>query len=241
MYLTIRPVAGLSAREWDQIWSFTTTHVELERTRFEAMLRTRSHVALVYADARRTTVVGTTSITEQLLTCDGQTVVMLYTGDVLLHPELRGRNVLQRIGLVTYLRARLRHPFRPIYWFIAAASVTAYLLLARNLRRYWPNPSESWPPDMVRLRDTFAEAVLPEYWDATHGIFRVAGIKRFRVPPAAPSSGRAVDAHVQYFVEQNPGYRTGEALACLARLDATNWGTIIGRMLRRSLSRTVRG
>ena len=241
MQLILRQGRKLTAREWEQLWTFTSEFVEVERNVFEALVRGRSYMALVYADRGRTRLVGTSGITIERVSWDGRDVVMLYTSDVLLHPTARGRNVLQRIGAWSYVRTRARYPLRPIYWFLGASSTSAYLLLARNLATFWPHPARTTPSSMLRLRDAMARTVMADRWDAEQGVFRVAGVKRLRDAQAARPPRHQPDAFMTYFEQQNPAHAEGDALGCLAPLNTANWLSIAHAAWQRRLAKRYSG
>ena len=68
----------------------------------------------------------------------GRKIVVISTAHVLIRENWRGRNLVQKLGLRTFLAARLRYPLRPIYWFFDTFSYKSYLLLPRNFRTFWP-------------------------------------------------------------------------------------------------------
>lgn len=237
MHTVIERVDGLSAHQWEQVWAFTSAYATTSRDFFERLVRAKSHLALVYADAGRQTLVGTASVDTRVVTVEGRRLVMIYTGDVLLREDVRGHNVMQRIGVVCFLRARLRHPFLPIYWYLGASTHQAYLVLARNLRTYWPRPEQPTPPAMSQLIDTFARAVLPDFWDAARGVFHTGGTKLLRSLQQPLSPRELADPHIRFFAARNPDRAQGDLLACVAPLDARNWLAILTRGVARQLRR----
>ena len=58
--------------------------------------------------------------------------------------------------------------------------------------------------------------------------------RRLRADIAALPEKLAHDPDAQFFVERNPGYASGDALLCLAPLDARNWWSVARRASRRS-------
>ena len=64
----------------------------------------------------------------------GRKLAFIATPHVLIREHWRGRNLIQKLGLRTFLAARLRHPFRSIYWFFDTLSYKSYLLLTAEFR-----------------------------------------------------------------------------------------------------------
>jgi len=240
MHLVIKGVNGLSAHDWEQVWAFTSAYATTSRDFFERLVRTKSDLALVYADASRQMLVGTASVDTRVVNFEARRVVMIYTGDVLLREELRGHNVMQRIGMVCFLRARLRHPFKSVYWYLGASTHQAYLVLARNLRSYWPRPEQPTPPGMARLIDGFARTVMPQIWNAEQGVFHTGGTKLLRSLQQPLTPREQADPHIRFFAARNPGRAEGDLLACVAPLDLGNWLAILKRGVARQFRRARR-
>lgn len=240
MHLVIQRTADLPPAVWDQVWAFTAAHMLTSRSFFEQLVRTKSHLVLIYTDAQRQTLVGTASVDTRVLTVDGRQVVMIYTGDVLLREDMRGQNILQRVGLRCFLKARLRHPLMPIYWYLGASTHQAYLVLARNLRTYWPRPEQRTPAPERRLIDQFACAVMPDIWDGVAGVFRTGGTKLLLSLQQPLTPREQADLHVRFFADCNPDRMQGDLLACLAPLDLANWLSIVRSSVLRAWRRMRR-
>jgi hypothetical protein len=62
--------------------------------------------------------VGMAAVDFQGLTHENRRVQAIFTSSVLIDERYRGRNLLQRAGVVCFLRTRLRPPLAPIYWLV---------------------------------------------------------------------------------------------------------------------------
>jgi hypothetical protein len=166
---------------------------------------------------------------------------VIYTSHVLLREEYRGHNLIQRAGLLTFLRTRLRFPFRPVYWFFDTFSYKSYLLLPRNFREYWPRFDRQTPERERALMNQLATQFYGEAWRPAQGIVARSGRKRLR-PETAPIDEKLATPEVDFFVRANPGHAEGDMLVCLCPLKATNWLSVGVRALRRrsGKSRKVR-
>lgn len=158
----------------------------------------------------------------------GRRRIVVFTFFADLAPPLRGRGVLLRIGLGRYLRLRLRHPFARLYWVFSAATFPSFLLMARNLRDYWPRPGHATPPEARRLMArTVAELGL-EGWDEAAGVLRRHGLLRYREGllgsdcDSGIDSGTCGDPLLRFYGERNPGQAEGDALLCLFPLHLRN-------------------
>src|SRR6185436_13104055 len=97
-----------------------------------------------------------------------------------LHPDLRGRNVIQKVGARYFLRYRIAHPLRPVHWLFTASTFQSYLLLARNFQTFWPRPGAPWPARERRLVDEVMAESADRGWDPVAGVLKRDGASRYR-------------------------------------------------------------
>src|SRR5437667_10433241 len=126
--IQILPVAVLTVKEWDDIWKLTQTYVETNRTFYEAKLRAFPEVAL--ARTRSGVLVGIAAIDVYRADFRSETPTIIFTSSVVIDEPYR-HNLIQRIGLRFYLRARLRPALRPTYRLFDTFSYNTYGLLPR--------------------------------------------------------------------------------------------------------------
>ncbi|WP_077033562.1 hypothetical protein [Pelomonas sp. KK5] len=236
MKIAVRPTAALSPADWDAVWHLTERFYACERSYAEARLRERQLTALVHdADGE---LAGMASIEVIQTDFEDRPLTAFFTSHVLLREDLRGRNVLQRIGLRVYLAERLRHPLRAIYWFFDTFSYKSYLLLPNNCREFWPRHDRPTPPRQLALMDRLARQVYGADWDAQRGIVQRSGRKRLRAgtAPLTPDLGSA-SPHLAFFARANPGHAEGDMLVCLCPLTLANWAHAAARALGRMLAR----
>src|SRR5712664_936967 len=125
--IRILPVAALTAKEWDGIWELTQIYVGTRRPFYEAKLRAFPEVALFRN--RSGALVGIVALDVYRADFRSETSTIPFTSSVVIDEPYRRHNLIQRTGFRVFLRARLRHPFRPIYWFFDTFSYKSYGLL----------------------------------------------------------------------------------------------------------------
>ncbi|HUF91889.1 MAG TPA: hypothetical protein VMR23_05890 [Candidatus Limnocylindria bacterium] len=74
---------------------------------------------------------------------------MIYPGNTMFEPDVRGGNLVQRIGLRCFLRVRARHPWRPVFLFYDTDSYKSYLMLPRNFAEFWPRRDRPLPASIA--------------------------------------------------------------------------------------------
>jgi hypothetical protein len=141
----------------------------------------------------------------------------ILSGDTILESAYWGQRALHRCFLGVVLREKLKHPLRPVYWFLGAKSYKTYLLLARNFPRHWPRHDRPTPPRVRALMDSVATRVFGKAYDSGRGVLARGGSRLSEgVAPLTPELLSAPD--VAFFTEQNPGHARGEELCCVGRV-----------------------
>jgi hypothetical protein len=234
--LTYRRPATLSAEERDAIWSLLDRSVQRDRPSFERKLSHTGEVWLAHLPGGELVGFGAVDMIE--VEHEGRTYALFYTHWGVLAPQLRGRNVSQRVGLRCFLRYRMRHPLRPVYWLFTASTFHSYLLLARNAATYWPRPGTPCPPRERAILAAAMQKLGDPTWDPDAGVLRRNGASRYRegVVDDDPTilDHPVVGAAVRFYREQNPRQVEGDSLVCLCPFSVGNWlwcaRAVLGRM-----------
>lgn len=236
MKIVFRPVASLSDTDRDAIWAFASRYVDTTRELFERSIRQKQQIGLAYADRRGAELVAVVTIDVAAVEVDGRKVVRIFTANTLVREDHRGRNIIQRMAVATYLRARLRHPLVRMYWFFDTYSYRSYLLLPRNFSAYWPRLGAPTPPEVLCVMDAIARPLYGDAWDAGRGVVRADSGKRLKPFVAPIDEAVSQNPHVRFFLEQNPRHADGEMLVCMAPLTLANWSSVIRHFVVRALS-----
>lgn len=222
---------SLTASQIDALWAFFQGYADYERPPWEQSLQAADEVFLSRDPQGELRACG--AVTVYQVPWQGRTYGLFFTGLVAIDPAYRGSGVIQRAGLRSYLRCRLRHPWMPLYWYFAAASVQSYLLMSRNFRDYWPRDGRPWPARERALVEDLTPRIYGAAWDATAGVLR--GVIRY--DEGAGRDRAITDPDVRFYQACNPDRDQGEALICLASLSWRNWLSILGRQVRRRFGR----
>lgn len=233
-----KPVALLDRAEWDALYAISSAWVVESREDFEAAGRPHHEVIRF---RQGTTLVGFGFLSTHALRHEGKTRVMLFTTDVYIDPTHQGQSLIQRSGLMSYLRAKRRFPLAPIYWLFEAASPVAYMLLTRNFKDYWPHHDRPLLPGQHELRMTAIQAVFGPDHANEHGI--VTNPTRILVwkSDAAFRTGKELDPAYAYYEAINPGWPDGEGVVCVCPLTMGNFVAMAmnaGRRMTRVRART---
>jgi hypothetical protein len=231
--IDVLPTAAVTPQAWDEIWRLTQTFYDAERGYTERKLQEHRRTVL-FRSRSGGALVGMASMDVYPAVFQGRPLAVIYTSHVLFQQQHRGHNLIQRLGFRTFLRTRLRYPFRPIYWFFDTFSYKSYLLLPRNFRDFWPRFDRQTPAWEHALMNQLAARTYGSAWRPAHGIVARSGQKRLR-PDAAPlEQGLAETPDIEFFARANPDHAEGDMLVCLCPLTAANWLSVAVRAFNRS-------
>jgi hypothetical protein len=227
---SVHATGALSAAQWEEIWLLTAEFYDVERDYAEAELRRRQRIAMFRMNGA---LLGIAAIDIDPAVFRGRKIVVISTAHVLIRENWRGRNLVQKLGLRTFLAVRLRHPLQPIYWFFDTFSYKGYLLLPRNFRTFWPRADQPTPEDSAALIDQLATERYGPAWRPARGVAVRSGQKRLRATAAPLVLGPDADPNLTFFARANPGHAEGDMLICLCPLTAANWLSVAESAFRR--------
>jgi hypothetical protein len=234
---SVHPTGALSRASWEEIWLLTAEFFDVEREYAEAELRRRQTIALFRMNDA---LLGMAAIDTYPAEFRGRKIAVISTTHVLIRENWRGRNLVQKLGLRTFLAARLRFPLRPIYWFFDTFSYKSYLLLPRNFRTFWPRRDAPTPEPQAALIDQLATQTYGPAWRPARGVAVRSGQKRLRATAAPLMLPPDAAPELEFFARANPGHAEGDMLLCLCPLTASNWLTLARKALQRRNNRRAR-
>ncbi len=230
----VRPTSAVTPAEWNDIWLLTSEFFDVERGYAEAELRKRQSIAMFRTNGA---LLGMAAIDIYPATFRGRSLTIIATAHVLLRENWRGRNLIQKLGARMYLRALLRHPLRPIYWFYDTFSYKSYLLLPRNFRKFWPRFDQPTPERRATLINQLATGMYGPAWRPARGLVVRSGQKRMRETAAPLVLHPGASPDLQFFARMNPGHAEGDMLVCLCPLTLSNWLSVARKALERRARR----
>jgi hypothetical protein len=234
---SVWPTSAITPSAWDDIWTLTSEFFNVERAYTEAELRKRQSIAMFRMNGA---LLGMAAIDIRPAQFRGRRLAIISTSHVLLRENWRGRNLIQKLGIRMFLRARLRYPLRPIYWFFDTFSYKSYLLLPRNFLTFWPRHDQPTPEPRAALIDQLATQIYGPAWRPARGVAVRSGQKRLRESAAPLVLRPDADPNLQFFARVNPGHAEGDMLVCLCPLTLSNWLSVARRALERRARRSGR-
>ncbi len=224
---------ALSGAERAEMRELLATHFEgVTEDQFERDLAEKNWVLRVRRGDR---LVGFSTLLAYRAKVAGREVNVIYSGDTLMAPEAWNSPTLARgwISLVKQVQAAL--PEGPCYWLLLSSGFRTYRFLPVFWRKFWPCENRATPPEVVELMSELARVKFGGRYDLTAGVVRLAVPQRLRGELGEVPVQRRADAHVRFFLEQNPGHAEGDELVCLTELSDANL-TPAGRRVVREAS-----
>ena len=229
-------VARLDAATRDAMWQlFECYYVQVTRQQFDHDLAEKSHVVLL-RDRGSCQLRGFSTLQLLQRRVQGRPVVVIFSGDTIVARECWGQTRLQRAFLSYVMRAKLAHPWTPVYWLLISKGYKTYLLLTRNFPEHWPRHDRPTPSWQSALLDDVARHKYGAAWLPERGILHFdhcAGALREQVAPISDEQLKFPD--IRFFNERNPDHAAGDELCCLGRVNHRLWTYYMTKLARRAL------
>src|SRR3981189_2564073 len=133
VHVTIRRIAELGQEDWAEILDFGSDYFE---GAFITSIQSKRDLVQLRGGDGQLLGIGALEIFD--LTHAQRTVTVFHAGNAAFADGTRGQGYVHRIGFRYFLRAKSRHPWRPVYVAFTTFSWRSYLSLTRNFKRYWP-------------------------------------------------------------------------------------------------------
>lgn len=203
----------------------------LDRQQFDADLNQKWLVIQVYDPATEQLVGFSTQVVIHTR-IDGRMIRALYSGDTVMAPEYWGDMALANAWGRLALQLIDEAGSEPLYWFLTSKGFRTYRYLPLFFRQFSPRHGSVVSVQDDRLIAAFGRQIAGDAYDHQHRIIRADPQKYFtRARAVDPGLRVHHDAHVRYFVEQNPSYARGDELCCLAPLSRDNFTRLAYRVI----------
>ena len=161
-------------------------------------------------------------------------VTVVYSGDTIVERGWWGSPALP----LTWLRAvrdiTPSYKGREVWWLLLTSGFRTYRFLPVFFRRFTPRHDDDSTSDERVLLEALAVERFGDRYDAASGLVRLARPQTLVPELLEVPDGRAADRDIAFFLERNPGYISGDELACLSRIDEANL-TAAAKRIARSL------
>ena len=230
--VTLVATRDLDAAARAELFEFCDRFSSRHQHRFEAQLAKDETVFIVRASATGH-LVGFGTLTVNDVAWQDERATVIYVGWTMISPEFRKHGITQRLGFHAFLKERLKHPTRNVYWMMTSSTLNSYLVLVRNFRDSYPRAGRRFPP----RESAYVEQVLERLgsqWDPATGVIARGGVSFYREGRVDRDEVNQSDPDIAFYITANPGQAQGDSLVCLAPLTLKNFAYIARRQLARS-------
>jgi hypothetical protein len=164
-------------------------------------------------------IAGFSTLLARSMMVGGQKIISLFSGDTVLEKKYWGNGALATAFGVYMIRMRIKHFLTPVYWFLMSKGYKTYLLMTNNFLSYYPRFDRQTPAPAQELIDSFYNAHFAERFNAATGVVRAvnqSGHLKVTVADIEPSL--LAHPRIKFFADKNPGWQSGDELACVARV-----------------------
>lgn len=197
---------------------FSEYYENHSREVFEHDLFEKNHVILL-RDKKDGVIQGFSTLLRVPLFKGKKKVIGVYSGDTVINKDYWGSKALG-IEFLKYLwKLKMKRPGISVYWFLISKGYKTYLLMANNFAVHYPRYEAETPPVYKELMDTFYGKKFGNNYDQSTGIIsyeeRSCALKEH---VAEISAELLRQPRVGFFQQQNPKWKDGHELTCIARM-----------------------
>ncbi len=175
---------------------------------------------------------GFTSVALFDLNVNNQQVKILFSGDTIIHHDFWGSLELPRVwGKFMYETVKECKDV-PLYWFLISSGYKTYRFLPAYFLEFFPRYDCQTPAELQLILDTAARQIFAEGYYPDKGIIKLKHPTPLRSGVSDPADERLQNPHIAFFLGKNPGYVSGEELACITRLSMENFKPFVKRLLK---------
>lgn len=186
---------------------------------FQKDLREKDEVQAVF---HGDTLVGFTTFLFYPFTWRGESVEVVFSGDTVVAREHWGQQTLALDWLNRMGRRQRLHPEVPLYWFLIVKGHRTYRYLHVFAKNFYPRPDPA-EPELAAFAAALAKERFGEHFDPSRGVISFGESHgQLARNISEPALAELKKDEVRFFLQKNPGYRSGEELVCLCRLSPDN-------------------
>ncbi|MCO6162660.1 hypothetical protein [Flavobacterium sp. NRK F7] len=232
MQIQFRTIGSLTQPEQERIWAIYKTSYTVEREVFLDKQQRLDLYAMYYNPKKE--LVGFTGIRKNSCTTSSRKYIAIYLGQTIILPQYRGKKLIQKTVMRIMLHLKFKNPFHKIVIWNDSLSYRPYLVMAKGLKDFYPNPNKAEQKEFEAIRDELGMKYYPESYDKQTGIVS----KAHRVLLADEITLTEKDLqneYIQFFVKKNPGYIEGNGLITFSPATFGNlFYYLVGRKFKRA-------
>lgn len=211
----------LDAVAVERMFQLMADHYDcVRRDQFEADLEWKDRAILLLDSSDE--IQGFSTVAVNPKDSGGPDYDVFYSGDTIIHRDYWGTQEL--VKGFSMEAGRSKAEGRRLLWMLLSKGHRTYSYLPLFAQRYYPAADPD--RDAHELRPILADCaaqLFGEAWKPERGVVKFAeSLGQLKPELSQGTAERATQKHVRFFLEQNPGYATGDELVCMTELEPAN-------------------
>jgi len=226
-------IASLTEGNVDEMYGLMASYYDnVNRNIFQRDLSEKRDVILL-RDSNEGSIKGFSTLMLLEQTVDDSSITALFSGDTIINKEYWGTNELPKWWGRYAFSLIDEMPDKELYWFLMSKGYKTYRFLPVFFNEFHPRRGVEFPEREKRILDALAYSKFPENYNSETGIISFGGEKdHLKQGVADIDESRMQNPDIKYFVERNPGWKSGDELACLVRLTKDNFNRMGHRVIK---------
>lgn len=177
---------------------------------------------ILLRDSQTKEIQGFSTILKVKINKDNKTYYGVYSGDTVVANEYWGSPALGIMFLKYLWLQKIKHPFRPLYWFLISKGYKTYLLMANNFAVHYPRFEEKTNPHHKSLMNSFYSNKFGSNYKNEDNLMTPSGETCHLKTDVADIHCHMLGLpRVKFFQEKNPNWKDGVELCCIAEMSIT--------------------
>ena len=164
---------------------------------------------------------GFSTIKELKIELESEVIWGIFSGDTVIDLNFWGGSELAVEFFKNVLKAKAKHPFCEVYWFLISKGYKTYLLLANNFKTYYPRYDKDTPERHQKIIKQFGTNLFGRLYQSDKFLLSSANMFDRLKQSVAPISDSLLKCNpkIAYFQKMNPHWQEGDELCCIGRVD----------------------
>jgi hypothetical protein len=231
--VAIRRAADLDAVTRAAMWRLYAPHHNVEQVEFDEKLASIDEMAL-FASRRGGSLVGFCGLRFLALNLGSERIATFYMGLTFIDRAWRSHGLIQRMVVQRMLVPWVSPRFDRVYFWSDCLTYRPYLIMARNLREFYPSRERETPPHARAVIEALGRTYYGDNFDAGRGTV-LKQLPRLKAHEREVTSEDLADPDIRFYMDLNGNYLRGDGLIAICPVTLDNFGHYLGRSAKKAL------
>lgn len=211
-------VEKLSQQQCEAMYHLLTRHFEnVIREVFLQDLYCKNWVLLI-EERESDALKAFSTLQFQLFTFAGEQNCVVYSGDTISDPSVWSNTLLPRAWIAAVNTLHRNYAHLKLYWLLISSGFRTYRFLPTFWNEFYPRYDLPTPAHAQDLLHYLGDLYYKDNYQPVTGLVRFVQPQVLRGDLITVPEERQTNPHIQFFLDQNPGYSQGDELVCLTEI-----------------------